>query len=90
MGDCGSDGLWVLVDLGGHGIGYGLVSRWPNRCWYSDWVAGLVVLVFGGHGMGCGLLVVSVIGGFSNWWFLQSVFVGGFSNWCCAWFGVCW
>ena len=23
--DCGSDGLWVLVDLGGHGMGCGLV-----------------------------------------------------------------
>ena len=46
------DGLWVGV-------------RWPNWCRYGDWVAGLVVLVFGGHGMGCGLLVC--------WWFLQSV-----------------
>ena len=44
-----------------------MVFRWPNQCWYGDWVAGLVVLVFGGHGMGCGLLVVwclLVIGGF--------------------------
>ena len=73
-GDCGSDGLWVLVDLGGHGMGCGLVFRWLNRCWYGDWVAELVVLVFGGHGMGCGLLVC--------WWFLQSVVsaIGGFCN----------
>ena len=79
-GDCGLDGLWVLVDLGGHGMGCGLVFMWPNRCWYGDWMAGLVVLVFGGHGMGCGLLVVnqwfqqlvvSAIG--ICWWFLQSV-----------------
>ena len=40
-----------------------VVFRWPNRYWYGDWVAGLVVLVFGGHGMGCGLLVC--------WWFLS-------------------
>lgn len=46
-GDCGSNGLWVLVDLDGHGMGYGLVFRWPNWCWYGDWEAGLVVLVFG-------------------------------------------
>ena len=45
--DCGLDGLWVLVDCGGHEMGCGLVFRWPNRCWYGDWVAGLVVLVFG-------------------------------------------
>ena len=78
-GDCGSDGLWVLVDLGGHGMGCRLVFMWPNRCWYGDWMAGLVVLVFGGHGMGCGFLVcwwfqqlvVSTIG--ICWWFLQSV-----------------
>ena len=33
-----------------------------------------MVLVFGGHGMGCGLLVC--------WWFLQSVVsaIGGFYN----------
>ena len=47
-GDCGSDGLWVLVDLGGHEMGYELVLRWPNWCWYGDWVAGLVVWCFGG------------------------------------------
>ena len=32
-GDCGSDGpwvLWVSVDLGGHGMGCGLVFRSPN------------------------------------------------------------
>ena len=45
-GDCGSNGLWVLVDLGGCGMGYGLVFRWPNQCWYGDWVAELVVFVF--------------------------------------------
>ena len=64
-GDCGSYGLWVLVDLGGHRMDCGLVFKWPNWCRNGDWVAGLVVLVFGGHGMGCGLLVC--------WWFLQSV-----------------
>ena len=55
-------------------MGCGLVFRWLNRCWYGDWVAELVVLVFGGHGMGCGLLVC--------WWFLQSVVsaIGGFCN----------
>ena len=49
------------------GCSLAVVFRWPNRCLYGDWVAGLVVLVFGGHGMGCGLLVVwclLVIGGF--------------------------
>ena len=25
-GDCGLEGLWVSVDLGGHGMGCGLVS----------------------------------------------------------------
>ena len=74
--DCGSNGLWVLMDLGGHGMSCGLVFRWLNWCWYGDWVARLVVLVFGGHGMGYGLLVC--------WWFQQSVFVGGFSNRCYA------
>ena len=69
--DCGSDGLWVLVDLGGHGMGCGLVFRWPNRCWYGDWAARLVVLVFGvwwaWDGLWiAGLLVVSAIGGFYN------------------------
>ena len=83
-GDCGSDGLWVLVDLGGHGMGCGLVFRWLNRCWYGDWMAGLVVLVFGGMGWAVDYwfvggfcnrwfqqLVVSTIGIY--WWFLQSV-----------------
>ena len=83
-GDCGSDGLWVLVDLGGHGMGCGLVFRWLNRCWYGDWMAGLVVLVFGGMGWAVDYWFV---GGFCNrwfqqlvvsaisicWWFLQSV-----------------
>ena len=70
------------MDLGGHEMGYELVLRWPNRCWYGDWVAGLVVLVFGGHGMGCGLLVVwclLVIGGFFFFFFFFfPYFVGGF------------
>ena len=70
-GDCGSDGLWVLVDLDGHGMDCGLVFMWLNRCWYGDWMAGLVVLVFGvwwaWDGLWiAGLLVVSAIGGFYN------------------------
>ena len=53
----------------------------PNWCWYGDWVAGLVVLVFGGHGIGCGLLVVwclLVIGGFFFFffWLVVSALVG--------------
>ena len=27
-----------------------MVFRWPNRCWYGDWVVGLVVLVLVGMG----------------------------------------
>ena len=52
--------VWVCVVVGGL-CRLAVVFRWPNRCWYGDWVVGLVVLVFGGHGMGCGLLVC--------WWF---------------------
>ena len=62
-GDCGSDGLRVLVDLGGHEMGYELVLRWPNRCWYGDWVAGLVVWCFGG---GCAWWLV-----FAGFFFLS-------------------
>ena len=61
-----------------------MVFRWPNRCWYGDWMAGLVVLVFGGMGWAVDYWFV---GGFCNrwfqqlvvsaisicWWFLQSV-----------------
>ena len=50
----------------------------PNWCWYGDWVAGLVVLVFGGHGIGCGLLVVwclLVIGGFFFFFFFPILLV---------------
>ena len=66
-----------------------MVFRWPNRCWYGDWVAGLVVLVFGGHGMGCGLLVVwclLVIGGF---FFFLFLFLSLFCWWFLSWWGVC-
>ena len=61
-GDCGLDGLWVLVDLGGHGIGCGLVFRWSNQCGYCIWVVGLVVVCCLG---GCGL----VFGWPNQWWF---------------------
>ena len=40
-GDCGLDGLWVLVGLGGHRMGCGLVFRW---LWVGVWVARSVVV----------------------------------------------
>ena len=56
------------MDLGGRGMGYGLVFRWPNRCWYGDWVAGLVVLVFGlSDWWWFGVWVVVVLG---DWYLL--------------------
>ena len=83
--------VWVCVVVGGL-CRLAVVFRWPNRCWYGDWVAGLVVLVFGGHGMGCGLLVVwclLVIGGF--FFFFFTYFVGGFClGGVCVMVGWCW
>ena len=82
--DCGSNGLWVLMDLGGHGMSCGLVFRWLNWCWYGDWVARLVVLVFVGMGwvMDCWF-----VGGFSNRYLLVVSLIGVMLD---AWFGVCW
>ena len=58
--------------------------RWPNQCLYGDWVAGLVVLVFGGHGLGCGLLVCWWFG---VWW--GFFFFSLFCWWFLPWWGVC-
>ena len=83
-GDCGLDGLRVLVDLGGHKMGYELVLRWPNRCWYGDWVAGLVVWCFGG---GCAWWLV--FAGFFFFFFF--LYLGGMCvmvGW--WWLLACW
>ena len=65
------------MDLGGRGMGYGLVFRWPNRCWYGDWVAGLVVLVFGlSDWWWFGVWVVVVLGD----WYLLGFFSSSSSS----------
>ena len=56
--DCGLERLWVSVDLGGHGMGCGLVSLggsisvgmvigWPDWRWFGDWCLGASFFFFG-------------------------------------------
>ena len=73
-GDCRFDGLWVLVDLGGCGMGCGLVFRWPNRCWYGVWVTRLVVVWCLS---GCGLVFR-----WSNQWWFDVWVVVVIGDWC--------